>query len=123
MHRKIPLPRGWNRRTKAAILRILALSHQTTCRSSRFDAPRSHPFFCAAVGPMRVHDANIASDRLNILRRMRPSRFSRVMKRPIRSRIQSFSGGQESLVQYSSDAIRRALDHGSEARSASFFSI
>ncbi len=27
MHRKIPLPRGWNRRTKAAILQILALSH------------------------------------------------------------------------------------------------
>ena len=29
MHRKIPLPRGWNRRTKAAILQILALSHYT----------------------------------------------------------------------------------------------
>ncbi len=27
MHRKIPLPRGWKRRTKAAILQILALSH------------------------------------------------------------------------------------------------
>ena len=27
MPRKIPLPRGWNRRTKAAILQILALSH------------------------------------------------------------------------------------------------
>ena len=26
MHRKIPLPRGWKRRTKAAILHILALS-------------------------------------------------------------------------------------------------
>ena len=29
MPRKIPLPRGWNRRTKAAILSILALSHYT----------------------------------------------------------------------------------------------
>ncbi len=29
MGRKIPLPRGWNRRTKAAILQILALSHYT----------------------------------------------------------------------------------------------
>ena len=29
MSRKIPLPRGWNRRTKAAILQILALSHYT----------------------------------------------------------------------------------------------
>ncbi len=27
MDRKIPLPRGWNRRTKSAILQILALSH------------------------------------------------------------------------------------------------
>ena len=27
MRRKIPLPHGWNRRTKAAILQILALSH------------------------------------------------------------------------------------------------
>ena len=27
MHRKIPLPRAWKRRTKAAILQILALSH------------------------------------------------------------------------------------------------
>ena len=27
MSRKIPLPRGWNRRTKAAIVQILALSH------------------------------------------------------------------------------------------------
>ncbi len=27
MPRKIPLPRAWNRRTKAAILHILALSH------------------------------------------------------------------------------------------------
>ncbi len=27
MPRKIPLPRGWNRRTKAAILQILALGH------------------------------------------------------------------------------------------------
>ena len=27
MDRNIPLPRGWNRRTKAAILQILALSH------------------------------------------------------------------------------------------------
>ena len=27
MHPRIPLPRGWNRRTKAAILQILALSH------------------------------------------------------------------------------------------------
>ncbi len=27
MPRKIPPPRGWNRRTKAAILQILALSH------------------------------------------------------------------------------------------------
>ncbi len=27
MRRKIPLPRAWNRRTKAAILQILALSH------------------------------------------------------------------------------------------------
>ena len=27
MRRNLPLPRGWNRRTKAAILHILALSH------------------------------------------------------------------------------------------------
>ena len=27
MDRKIPLPRGWNRRVKSAILHILALSH------------------------------------------------------------------------------------------------
>ncbi len=27
MPRQVPLPRGWNRRTKAAILQILALSH------------------------------------------------------------------------------------------------
>ncbi len=27
MPRNIPLPRGWNRRAKAAILHILALSH------------------------------------------------------------------------------------------------
>ena len=29
MHRKIPLPRGWNQRGKSAILHILALSHYT----------------------------------------------------------------------------------------------
>ena len=29
MHRKIPLPRGWKRRTKAAIIHILAISHCT----------------------------------------------------------------------------------------------
>ncbi len=29
MHRKIPIPRGWNRRAKSAILHILALSHYT----------------------------------------------------------------------------------------------
>ncbi len=29
MPRKIPLPRAWNRRTKAAILQILALSHHS----------------------------------------------------------------------------------------------
>ncbi len=29
MPRKIPLPRAWNRRAKAAILQILALSHHT----------------------------------------------------------------------------------------------
>jgi len=27
MHRKIPLPRSWNRRVKSAVLQILALSH------------------------------------------------------------------------------------------------
>ena len=30
MNRKIPLPRGWNRRAKSAILHILALSHYWT---------------------------------------------------------------------------------------------
>ena len=29
MDREIPLPRSWNRRTKAAVLQILALSHYT----------------------------------------------------------------------------------------------
>ena len=29
MHRKIPLPRAWNRRVKSSILHILALSHYT----------------------------------------------------------------------------------------------
>ena len=29
MSRQIPLPRSWNRRTKAAILQIVALSHYT----------------------------------------------------------------------------------------------
>ena len=29
MLRKIPLPRGWSRRAKSAILQILALSHYT----------------------------------------------------------------------------------------------
>ena len=29
MHRKISLPRGWNRRAKSAIIHILALSHYT----------------------------------------------------------------------------------------------
>lgn len=29
MHRKIPLPRGWKRRAKSAILHILALGHYT----------------------------------------------------------------------------------------------
>ena len=27
MHPRIPLPRGWNRHTKAAIVQILALGH------------------------------------------------------------------------------------------------
>ena len=29
MPRNLPLPRGWNRRAKATILQILALSHYT----------------------------------------------------------------------------------------------
>ena len=29
MHRKISVPRGWNRRVKSSILHILALSHYT----------------------------------------------------------------------------------------------
>ena len=29
MHRKIPLPRSWNRRAKSTVLQILALSHYT----------------------------------------------------------------------------------------------
>ena len=29
MRHKIPVPRGWNRRAKSAILHILALSHYT----------------------------------------------------------------------------------------------
>ena len=29
MDHKIPLPRGWNRRAKSAIIHILALSHYT----------------------------------------------------------------------------------------------
>ena len=29
MHRKVPLPRGWNRHAKSAILHTLALSHYT----------------------------------------------------------------------------------------------
>ena len=41
MPRKIPLPRGSNRRVKSSILHNLALRHYTTRRSSRFDAPRS----------------------------------------------------------------------------------
>ena len=40
MPRKIPLPRGWNRRTKAAILQILALSHyHATCLFQRHTCP------------------------------------------------------------------------------------
>ncbi len=31
MHHNIPLPRGWNRRAKSAILHILALAPQSTC--------------------------------------------------------------------------------------------
>ena len=39
MHRKIPLPRGWNRRTRAAVLPILALSHYAFTDLVRYWAP------------------------------------------------------------------------------------
>ncbi len=43
MDRKIPLPRSWNRRTKAAILQILALSHYAfTAMVARAANERSH---------------------------------------------------------------------------------
>ncbi len=43
MHRKIPLPRAWNRRTKAAILQILALSHYAfTAVVARASNDRDH---------------------------------------------------------------------------------
>ena len=40
MHLLIPsLPRGWNRRTKAALLQILALSHYTQCCQAAVGPP------------------------------------------------------------------------------------
>ena len=41
MHRKIPLPRGWNRQAKSAILHILALSHYTP---NLFESTTNMPF-------------------------------------------------------------------------------
>ena len=46
MHHNIPLPRGWNRRAKSAILHILALSHYTftvmVARASNYRHRRTH---------------------------------------------------------------------------------
>ena len=40
MHPRIPIPRGWRRHTKAAILHILALSHY--CFSAVLGAAQSY---------------------------------------------------------------------------------
>jgi len=44
MHRKIPLPRRWNRRVKSAVLQILALSHYSfTALLARAPHDRNRP--------------------------------------------------------------------------------
>ena len=52
MHHKIPLPRGWNRRAKSAILHILALSHYTfTVLLARAALKLTPPFVSYAPSP------------------------------------------------------------------------
>ena len=43
MRRQIRLPRAWNRRTKAAVLQILALSHYTVNEVRPFGTKRVLP--------------------------------------------------------------------------------
>ncbi len=54
MPRKIPVPCGWNRRTKAAILQILALSHHSF--TALFARARIRRSGCDS-GPVNAHSA------------------------------------------------------------------
>ena len=53
---KIPIPRGWNRRAKSAILHILALSHYTFTAMVRREAVRRElAFFMCWYNGHRPH--------------------------------------------------------------------
>ena len=73
MRRTIPLPRGWNRRVKSAVLQILALSHYTfaslvaraahnrDCRTRlRAEIDRLHQELVLLQDELRIKDARMA---------------------------------------------------------------
>ena len=67
MHRKIPLPRGWSRRAKSAILHILALSHYTfTVLLARAALSRNRQVWLQAQIDRRNHEIAVLEQELRI---------------------------------------------------------
>ncbi len=67
MEHKIPLPRGWNRRAKSAILHILALSHYTfTALLARAANSKNRQVRLRAQIDRRNHEIALLQEELRI---------------------------------------------------------
>ena len=67
MHHHIPLPRGWNRRAKSAILHILALSHYTfTALLARAALSKNRQVRLRAQIDRRNHEIALLQEELRI---------------------------------------------------------
>ena len=61
MPRKIPLPRSRNRRTKAAILQILALSHYASSKPAISITIRRRSWGSSFLGPVQAPAPSVSS--------------------------------------------------------------
>ncbi len=92
MNHKIPLPRGWSRRAKSAILHILALSHYTfTAMLARAANQRNRRARLQAEIERLSHEIALLQEELRIKdgRPLRRKSTARVDHRPQVSRFES----------------------------------
>ncbi len=76
MHQNIPIPHGWNRRAKSAILHILALSHYTfTALLARAALRKNHQVRLRAQIDLRNHEIALLQEEL----RIKDARMARVL--------------------------------------------